>query len=399
MAEKDYLSMLPTEIWQLIFQNSILLPNLDPDYLVDRLPPSIISNKTRSDTIVCYKTEARLNTLRRVCRSWDEYLRQYAHRFVRMLDVVHGNVPVHYLQSAIRISFRDHDDVLCAVCQPENFQLDEAISQYIELCQHIIVHKKPFRAQIIDYGHFGHRILHNIVSSGTFPNLIRIHATQVSMPASEIIQTIESLPTLRHMYAQLMWNQDRILSLRSTTLITLMISFHIPNPSFTMFTDETLHLPALRHLHINYSYYDHPGAYGEPAWLALVRVVGKQLRTLVFSREAPCTMNNVPEEIWRICPKLEDLFAFGLITIPAPPAGHPIHTLNWAMHRDNDVPDWPSLRTIRMDRAWSNWFELDDPPLTTSQVERLKSRFVLQDRWGESYAEYISRLCRGSSES
>ncbi|PVF98528.1 hypothetical protein CPB86DRAFT_705038, partial [Serendipita vermifera] len=98
--------MLPAEIWQWILRYAISVPEFfDPDYWVDRFPPWVIKRRRKLDFGEYKKAEATLNSLRRVCRRWDQYLRKYAHRFVVMSDVVvHGKVPVQYLRSAMRTS-------------------------------------------------------------------------------------------------------------------------------------------------------------------------------------------------------------------------------------------------------------------------------------------------------
>ncbi|PVG04333.1 hypothetical protein CPB86DRAFT_693642, partial [Serendipita vermifera] len=97
--------MLPAEICQMILRYAISVPEfLDPDYWVDQFPPWVIVNRGSSYSLKRYiKAETIRKSLRRVCRRWDVYLRQYAHRWVRMCDIVHGTVRAKYLRSAIRI--------------------------------------------------------------------------------------------------------------------------------------------------------------------------------------------------------------------------------------------------------------------------------------------------------
>ncbi|PVG04332.1 hypothetical protein CPB86DRAFT_693815, partial [Serendipita vermifera] len=96
--------MVPLEIWQLILQCAISAPEfLHPNYWADRFPSWVIKNREILDFKQYLEAEDTRLPLRRVCKTWDEYLRKYVHRFVHMCDVVHGNVPVQYLQYAIRI--------------------------------------------------------------------------------------------------------------------------------------------------------------------------------------------------------------------------------------------------------------------------------------------------------
>jgi hypothetical protein len=116
-----HISRLPPEIWQMILRYSISVPDfLDPDEGLDQFPPRVIAQRGWSDSSSYYEAERTRNVLQRVCRSWNSYLQQYAHRFVRIDDVVHGNVPLRYLQSAIRFSVgaHGHQNELCYDCKP-----------------------------------------------------------------------------------------------------------------------------------------------------------------------------------------------------------------------------------------------------------------------------------------
>ncbi|PVF97172.1 hypothetical protein CPB86DRAFT_707531, partial [Serendipita vermifera] len=96
--------MLPPEIWQMVLRYAVAAPEfLDPDYWVDRFPPRVIEERVLLDFKSYEKAEVTRTTLQKVCRSWDEYLRQYAYRFVHMHDVVQGNISTDCLHSAIRI--------------------------------------------------------------------------------------------------------------------------------------------------------------------------------------------------------------------------------------------------------------------------------------------------------
>ncbi|PVG04335.1 hypothetical protein CPB86DRAFT_747761, partial [Serendipita vermifera] len=96
--------MLPPEIWQMILRYAIAAPEfLDPDYWVDRFPPRVIEERDQLDFKSYKKAEIIRNTLQQVCKSWNEYLRQYAHRFVHMHEVVKGHISANCLHSALRI--------------------------------------------------------------------------------------------------------------------------------------------------------------------------------------------------------------------------------------------------------------------------------------------------------
>jgi hypothetical protein len=140
--------------------------------------------------------------------------------------------------------------------------------------------------------------------------------------------------------------------------------------------------------------------YPEPAWLFFVRAVGKELRTLKIPDEECCTMREVPEEIWGLCPKLEDFFPYMLLLKTSPPAGHPIHTItvgSYGITNEEDLqeslPDWPGLRTIRINESWDTCMARFRAPLKSSHLQWFASRcLALEDERGEPYAEYMSRF-------
>ncbi|PVG04342.1 hypothetical protein CPB86DRAFT_213195 [Serendipita vermifera] len=94
--------MLPLETWHIILRYSISLPDFFDTHITDRIPPWFIYESNWNDTEQYWDAERTRNNLRRVCSSWDIFLRNFAHRFVSMDDVVHRILPADHLQSAIR---------------------------------------------------------------------------------------------------------------------------------------------------------------------------------------------------------------------------------------------------------------------------------------------------------
>ncbi|PVG04339.1 hypothetical protein CPB86DRAFT_778593 [Serendipita vermifera] len=398
--------MLPPEIWQIILQYSILVPDfLDQNHVEDRFPIWAIDRRSWSDSAKYFnteyfKTESTINALRRVCKAWDEYLRPYVHRFVRMSDVLHGLVPAKYLQSALRISFEGHREACCSACKPEQFSSEgvtipqkDRYMQFKNLNRKIIQRAQPLKAEILDYGESGNGILDDLVSPRTFPKLVYIQG--MSGTIYDAVEIIGSIPLLRHMFSILYFDDASRVSLKSSTLTSLALAFPNPGHPLHLFTEENIQLPALRNLHIQYIYWDRSPLDVEPEWFPLLRVIGKGLRRLYLTwhRSMP---DKVPGEIWDICPKLEDLCVYWHHEILAPPpAGHPLHTLCIYHERISGtevfLQDWPGLRTIRTEMGWDQWRKLSFRPLETSQLEWIRGRLHLEDAKGESYEEYLSR--------
>jgi hypothetical protein len=345
MPKLDPSSVLPIEIWHTILRYSISVPGFfDPDDLVDRFPPWVIFRRGWSDSTSYYRAESTRNALQRVCRSWDAYLERYAHRFVRIPDVVHGNVPTQYLRTALRISLDDHSDKFCDACKPEQAWPGSSgpyhssfLCSYFGLCSHLLQQQRPLKAEILDYGP---RIYDNpkiLDLWDILPNLVRIEAND-AIKETEEIENIESLPVLCHIFRELEWLGTGNFSLKSSTLTTLILSIRIQRTSLLPLNKGTLCLPALRNLHIESCYYEDPDEYDEPAWVPLVEIIGKELRTLYLPLEANCSQSEVPRELWTLCPKLEDLYVPYVSFGTPPPIAHPLHTITmegvWSKNLD-----------------------------------------------------------------
>jgi hypothetical protein len=411
MPRKEPNLALPLEIWHMILEYSISIPYfLDPDGMVDRFPPWVIAERGLCDSALYYEAERTRNALRRVCRSWNEHLQRYAHRFVYMTDVVHGNVPAHYLKSAIRIAFDDHQGFLCKNCKSEAFERYLSVNghgySYYTVCRDILGYMKPFKAQIWDLEIQGHEAIGEYLSPGSFPDLARVQAYDRTIDTEAIIDIITSLPSLHHIYTCMDWPNDEQCSLKSSTLTTLHISICFSTPSSMPSTWDALDIPALRNLYIEDSWYNWVFEYDEPAWMPFVKRVGKGLRTLWIPDEQRCIMKEVPGEIWSLCPKLEDFFPFMLPPTTPPPAGHPIHTLGVSQFRvtprrplDETVPDWPGLRTIRMDVSWDHWISYCGETLMSLRKWPGSTGLFLEDNVGEPLADYLARVASKGDES
>jgi hypothetical protein len=88
---------LPVELLFEIIRQSISLPAfLEVDHIPEVTNPFIplaAYQAIRFDNEKVYwQVERHINVLRRVCKSFDAYLRRFEHRFVRIADVYHGDV-------------------------------------------------------------------------------------------------------------------------------------------------------------------------------------------------------------------------------------------------------------------------------------------------------------------
>ena len=102
-------SRASVEIWHIILKFSISVPiffDTDPleTYGVEVIPRYYYDDEY-------WESERSRNSLRRVCRAWNEFLKHYDHRFVRLADVLHEHVPPASLSKAIRVEL---PDVICS---------------------------------------------------------------------------------------------------------------------------------------------------------------------------------------------------------------------------------------------------------------------------------------------
>jgi hypothetical protein len=175
--------------------------------------------------------------------------RIFAHRFVCITDVVHGHVPMQDSSSAELLDFGDHDFPVCKSCKPEQFQAfhPDSWDSFIVLSTSILARVSLIKAKILNYGNKGWYILFPFVLSHPFSHLACIQATTTATSLAAAIKILESLPSLRYLYAPLPRFTE--FSLKASTLTNLNLSFSLPNLSSTL-TDKEPYLPALRHLNI-----------------------------------------------------------------------------------------------------------------------------------------------------
>jgi hypothetical protein len=164
------------------------------------------------------------------------------------------------LSSTERLDFGDHDFSVCKSCKPEQFQAFHSDSRdnFIVLFTSILARVSLIKAKILNYGNKGCYILFPFALSHSFSHLACIQATTTATSSTAAIKILESLPSLRYLYAPLPQFAGDVFSLKSSTLTSLQLSFTLLNLSSTL-TDKGLYLPALRHLNIEDSFYTMPG--------------------------------------------------------------------------------------------------------------------------------------------
>ncbi|PVG04353.1 hypothetical protein CPB86DRAFT_778602 [Serendipita vermifera] len=392
--------MLPHELWQTVLRYAISVPVFLDAGAVDSISPLMINypNVEWNNSKPYWAAERTRNSLRRVCNSWDQYLRHYGHRFIRMFDVVHGTFPAHHLHAAVRISLGDHIKLCCKKCTTKDYwpggedNSDETTDDsYQQLCRLIFHRFHPIKVQILDFGNSDIDMFELLcpLPPSALPNLVILQAAYIA-GLETAFKLINSIPRLRHCFVKCHWGSIKDLSLKSSSLTTLFFPFCSSIPSSDYFTEDKFYLPALRHLYM--TLYGYAGSYGasELWWLALLKTVGKELRSLYLPIHGYVGVD-LPGDIWSLCPKLELLHCSMKLSIPPPPE-HPLHTLSipnmclqGSCSLPGCIPDWPGIRTIRVNGQWARL-------LDRLKLDSLNPRLRVEDAFGESYSEYVSRV-------
>jgi hypothetical protein len=381
---------LPSELWQTILQDAISVPVfLDAD-AIENISPHVITDPDLdwNDEKSYWASERTRNSLRRVCKPWDSFLRKYEYRFIHMVDVVHNYVPARCLKSALRVSFGKHNTSSCFKCQKSSYKSLLDFNNYGQVCWFLIGQVQPLRATMLDCGETRSDPLDIKVS---FPNLVAFQ-----IPAHDHYEGFEdiinSLPNFRHCFCTKHWRYDKDLQITSSSLTTLSFPFVCPFPNVNWFTNKNCHLPALRHLSFtsfNDSWSDSEDFY-ESLW-ALLELVGKGLRSLYIPDGR--ADRNLLGDIWSLCPKLELLYT-NFYSKWAPPPGHPFHTISLPAYYMVDrsghfghpnLPDWPGIRTVRIDLTWKNYLSM------YSQAPKSWNHLRLEDAAGISIEDYTLR--------
>lgn len=100
-------SLLPIETWQTILRYAISIPDfLDPAAFEGALSNFALTDPQcdRNNEAAYWCSERYRNTLQRVCKSWDMYLRSVEHRYVRIVDVWHHKIPTSKMQSGCTLT-------------------------------------------------------------------------------------------------------------------------------------------------------------------------------------------------------------------------------------------------------------------------------------------------------
>lgn len=244
-----------------------------------------------------WQAERQRNALRRVCSSWDTYLKGFNNRYVQLYDVVQGNVPVSAITRAIRLQSRPYRGTYSA----EKLLLEWTIEQ----------EKGEWSTEILEVPDISLRKI--ILESGKVGNLKSIVYTELCG-----LQELSQFP-LQHcdIYDLPVEQLPSSLHLSHLSSISVVVDAILP------FIGHQF--PILKYLSI------FPAARGanfKPNdLLKLLRSIGRNL--LIFFDKLSPSENIIPDETWALCPRIER-FQTGLkwptrFTVPLPLSLHRLH--------------------------------------------------------------------------
>jgi hypothetical protein len=405
----------PVEVWEKILKYSISVPlffESDPaaSYGVECLPRYY-------DEVGYWRSERIRNRLKRVCRSWESFLRFYDHRYVCLTDILHQRIPVTVVPLAVRLNIETDYECSCwGHCERQVNRSEGMISVLKEAAtvgwdeskgQYPMWRTEILDGQLPDEQADFELLIRKVpklraavhCEASTFARLRDYPKTLqfLSIPGSWLLYPLTPTPglILPHL----------------TTLNLPLDSMEAPCTDWS--------LPSLRHLSIRY--------HGPPNWrdiLDLSRRLGTNLLTFyLYVRTIMLQETEPPKELWDTiqCVERIEMPFWGSVS---PPTSHParyarisMDTLGEAMESREDkvvnivpwLPKWwlPSsnsvgeersrtfhgIMTVQMDMSWL-WYLTDDTaspkslPLWIAEFYRTRGiRFI--DNGGVTLFEYV----------
>jgi hypothetical protein len=295
-----------------------------------------------------WSTERDRNSCRRVCVSWNIYLKEkIGHRYVRMTDIIHGNLSASALRNAIRVSFSIHRwGWGCTSCEGKEGN-------------------GFFRETLANVGETRTQIITNVDSKDLailadhMPDIVTITEIYGSEGLGD---SITRFRRLRHLYVETSETSSQNHILDAPNLQTL--SFTPRMFMGTNFVHPGWNLRSLRTLRVL------PGRIGLAAphtgrvIKPLLRAIGPNLKNLLLPYVC---LTRLTAEIWEICPNLENITALKSGSpIEGLPSSHPLRAVIIPCYSQEDplvdvptsrvLPESSQIRTVIVDCPWEYRF-------------------------------------------
>lgn len=334
---------LSVELWQAILRYSIGIADfLDPDAFEGVIAEHIFCDKRSpiNDEVAYWCSEKTRNSLQRVCKSWNTYLRHFDHRFVRVLDIRHEKVTAKTLGKAIRVSFSRYNCSCEEFCSEEHFEtFCWRTIQQMENMQMVIADMK---AEIYGVNQF-------MDIPRLFDNVQTLIAPCCGY-SSSFATLLLKFSNLRHFYGK-GYRGTQENGPNNELIAKNLVTLSCHTRRGVTYKDCKWDLPCLRHLRLKSHSSQELSKFVEEAALPILRMIGSQLHSLYLYHMAD--NYDMPGEIWHLCPNIER-FRTGMSFTHPPPFFHPVRILVVDREQQLDLiqarPEWPNLERIIVDR-------------------------------------------------
>ncbi|KIM23370.1 hypothetical protein M408DRAFT_332384 [Serendipita vermifera MAFF 305830] len=360
---------LSVELWQTILRYAIGVADfLDPDAFKGVIEEHLIADaeSPKNNEATYWAAERTRNQLQMVCKSWDAYLRNFEHRFVRMLDIYHDKIDIQKLEVALRVCFSPRGCRCVEFCTPR--------SKFQTFCWKTIGKIEPTRMVIADLKKEDYPIGDLIEISQNFDRVEVLIAPYCGFTHS-FAKTLQKFSSLRHFYGK-GYRGIREQGVQGITTAKNIITLSLHTRMDGEYTNLIWDLPCLRHFRLKDDSSQELSDFVDKAALPILRVIGVQLLSLhLYHRIENYDM---PRELWELCPNVES-FRIGMSLVHHPPYFHPIHTLvvvrEVQLHQFPELPEWPNLRRVVIDNEY---------PVSAKYFSHLKSTrgIIMENRNG-----------------
>jgi hypothetical protein len=269
-----------------------------------------------------WQSERTRNSLRRVCRAWNTFLKEFDHRFVRLFDVFHGRVSVKAIPMAIRLDTSiDHKCYCHSHCRERLTNPSPGIKDKMEgLLRHAALTTKDsdiWRLKILYSSVIHVPELFTLIQNRA-PNLASIlgwtlpiyYATMGHLPSRlfTLTTTLQAIPSLP--------------AYKSTISLSNLTTWHLHLSQLEL-PYAQWELPALRYLNIDVESII-PVANPFRALENILELVGRNLLTLFIVH--PRISADIPDRVWALVPKLEQA-QLPCFWTSGPPQSHPLQII------------------------------------------------------------------------
>jgi hypothetical protein len=299
-------SEAPVKIWHKILKYAISVslffdPNPADTYGIDSIA------KYSSYEFLYWESERIRYSLRTVCKGWDSFLQQYAHRYVKMTDIYHDRIPGSVLPLAIRVDLTPDTDCQCYRCR-NIFEL--GTQRHLKWIGYKMMRRLEEAISLVhnSYGPTQQWNWNTEILQGCLAVSERdLEVFEYRAPGlAVLIQRFDPIYAFNTLSSNLRVLTNEVpldfrnfgWCLSSPTLTTLYLRLRtIETPI------KDWQLPSLKHFAIETSTESfNQGLQEKDNLLEILEVLGQNLETMHFRSKMKSIL--VPEKLWVVCPKL-----------------------------------------------------------------------------------------------